>query len=156
MVITYADLPKIRKSHPGACIVYISGTFDLIHIGHIKVLELAKLLGDILVVSVQSDKASAKYKHKAPLIPEDQRAKVVDSLKPVDYVVINKIDPNHEYNELGIIKRLRPNIFATAYADLWKQYATELRKYTQKVVPLMSGIEIHTTDILLKSNQQSL
>ena len=66
-----------------------SGVFDLIHTGHISYLEQAKALGDELVVVVACDSTVRRRKHE-PITPEDMRARIVGSLKPVDRVIIGK------------------------------------------------------------------
>ena len=66
-----------------------SGVFDLIHTGHISYLEQAKALGDELVVVVACDSTARRRKHE-PITPEDMRARIVGSLKPVDRVIIGK------------------------------------------------------------------
>jgi len=62
------------------------GTFDMFHIGHLKLLERAKELGDRLIVAVSSDEFN-KVKGKKVIIPYDQRAKIVESIKFVDMVI---------------------------------------------------------------------
>jgi len=62
------------------------GTFDMFHIGHLKLLERAKELGDRLIVAVSSDEFN-KVKGKKVIIPYDQRAKIVESIKFVDKVI---------------------------------------------------------------------
>ncbi|PLW79478.1 glycerol-3-phosphate cytidylyltransferase [Candidatus Woesearchaeota archaeon] len=62
------------------------GTFDMFHIGHLKLLERAKELGDRLIVAVSSDELN-KVKGKKVIIPYDQRAKIVESIKFVDMVI---------------------------------------------------------------------
>ena len=69
--------------------VMASGVFDLIHTGHISYLEQAKALGDELVVVVACDSTVRRRKHE-PITPEDMRARIVGSLKPVDRVIIGK------------------------------------------------------------------
>jgi len=69
---------------------YTSGVFDLFHIGHLNLLKAAKKLCSTLIVGVTTDKI-AKYKHKTPIIPFDQRIEIVKSIKYVDKV-ISQID----------------------------------------------------------------
>jgi glycerol-3-phosphate cytidylyltransferase len=72
-------------------IIYTSGSFDLLHIGHLNILEKAKALGDYLIVAVSSSKL-LKEKGKIEIIPFEERIRMVSSLKCVDKVVTeNKI-----------------------------------------------------------------
>ena len=67
--------------------VMASGVFDLIHTGHISYLEQAKAYGDELVVVVACDSTVRRRKHE-PITPEDMRARIVGSLKPVDRAIV--------------------------------------------------------------------
>ena len=71
-------------------IVITFGTFDLIHIGHIRILERAKQLGDKLVVGISSDNFSFSKKYKYPIYNENDRKKILDSIKFVDHVFIEE------------------------------------------------------------------
>ncbi|PIU83450.1 MAG: D-glycero-beta-D-manno-heptose 1-phosphate adenylyltransferase, partial [Elusimicrobia bacterium CG06_land_8_20_14_3_00_38_11] len=63
---------KLKKS--GKKIVFTNGCFDILHIGHIRLLEKAKSLGDILIVGLNSDASVKKIKGKhRPIIPENER-----------------------------------------------------------------------------------
>ncbi len=73
----------------GEKIVLANGSFDLLHVGHIRYLKEAKSLGDVLIVAINSDKSVKLYKgEKRPIIPECERAEIVSALEFVDYVVI--------------------------------------------------------------------
>ncbi len=67
--------------------VYTVGTFDLLHIGHLDLLEYCKTLGDKFVVGVASDDVVASYKRNVPVIPLAQRMRMLKSLDCVDDVV---------------------------------------------------------------------
>jgi len=67
--------------------VYTVGTFDLLHIGHLDLLEYCKTLGDKFVVGVASDEVVASYKRNVPVIPLAQRMRMLKSLACVDDVV---------------------------------------------------------------------
>ncbi|WP_324171850.1 adenylyltransferase/cytidyltransferase family protein [Sulfurimonas sp.] len=67
--------------------VYTVGTFDLLHIGHLDLLEYCKTLGDKFVVGVASDEVVASYKINVPVIPLEQRMRMLKALKCVDDVV---------------------------------------------------------------------
>ena len=67
--------------------VYTVGTFDLLHIGHLDLLEYCKTLGDKFVVGVASDEVVASYKRNVPVIPLAERMRMLKSLACVDDVV---------------------------------------------------------------------
>ena len=70
-------------------VTLVGGAFDLLHPGHLHVLDFAKKLGDILVVSVLSDKYIKSYKGDSrPVMPENYRLMMIKSVKMVDYAFI--------------------------------------------------------------------
>ena len=82
------------------------GVFDVLHLGHIKHLEVAKKLCDVLVVGVTSDKYVKKRKDSGrPIFNEGSRAYLVSRLKPVDFVFIR-----HEDAAVQDIKRIKPDL----------------------------------------------
>ncbi|MFN3780647.1 MAG: D-glycero-beta-D-manno-heptose 1-phosphate adenylyltransferase [Candidatus Kapaibacteriota bacterium] len=87
-------------------IVFTNGCFDILHIGHIKYLKEAKTYGDKLIVGLNSDSSVRRLKGmQRPIVPENERAEVLDSLKPVDYVVIFEEDTPME-----LIKIVKPDV----------------------------------------------
>ena len=90
----------------GKRIVFTNGCFDLLHIGHIRYLEEAKTLGDVLVVGMNSDSSVRKLKGpKRPLLPIKERAEILSGLGCVDYITIfDDLDP------LKLITSLQPNV----------------------------------------------
>ena len=84
------DLKKQGKK-----IVTKNGAFDLLHVGHIRMLEASKALGDILIVGVNSDSSIKQYKSDTrPIISENDRTEMVAALGCVDFVTIyNEPDP---------------------------------------------------------------
>ncbi|MFC2172725.1 D-glycero-beta-D-manno-heptose 1-phosphate adenylyltransferase [Acidobacteriota bacterium] len=90
----------------GQMIVFTNGCFDIIHAGHVRMLEDAKKLGDVLFVGLNSDASVKRIKDPSrPVFPEDERAEVLSALSPVDYVVIFEEDTPFE-----IISEVRPQI----------------------------------------------
>lgn len=67
--------------------VFTSGSFDLFHIGHLNILEKSAALGDELIVGVSTDELIRHYKGMPPVIPFEQRARIVSSMKCVTKVV---------------------------------------------------------------------
>jgi len=73
----------------GACIVLANGCFDVLHVGHVRYLEAAKALGDLLVVGINSDEQTRRLKGEGrPLISQTQRAEIISAIQAVDFVTI--------------------------------------------------------------------
>jgi len=87
----------------GKKIVTKNGAFDLLHVGHVRMLEASKALGDILIIGVNSDSSIKQYKSDTrPIISENDRAEMLAALACVDFVTIyNEPDPR---NFLEMIK----------------------------------------------------
>lgn len=84
-------------------IVFIGGVWDLFHVGHLNILERSKELGEILIVGILTDNATARYKSK-PLIPFEQRKMIIESLRSVDRVIKqNDTDPTEDLKGLKIV-----------------------------------------------------
>lgn len=108
-----ADLDDLlRRLGParaaGRGVVLTNGAFDLLHVGHVRSLEAAKALGDVLVVGVNSD-ASVRANKGAgrPVVPERERAEVVAALACVDHVVVFS-----ETTAEALIRAVRPAVHA--------------------------------------------
>jgi len=102
------------KKNKRSIIVLASGAFDLVHYGHIRFLEEAKKAGGDnakLIVVVARDSNIQKMKGKKPIIPENQRRAVVESLKPVDEAILGYSD----ISLMETIKRIKPDIIAVGY-----------------------------------------
>ena len=95
-------------------VVLSSGTFDLFHFGHVKYLEEARKLGGKnakLIVIVARDSTVEKRKGKRPVMSEDQRRAVVESLKVVDDAILGYEDFNIE----KVIEKIRPDVIAVGH-----------------------------------------
>ena len=127
-------------------IVAASGYFDPIHIGHIEYLELAKKLGDKLIVIVNSD-AQAIMKKGSPFMPEKERMEIVKSLRCVDEVVLS-IDTDQ--SQCKTLEMLKPNIFAKG----GDRYASEIpetptcKKHGIKIIDGL-GAKIQSSSTLI-------
>jgi D-glycero-beta-D-manno-heptose 1-phosphate adenylyltransferase len=92
----------------GARVVFANGCFDLLHVGHVRYLEGARRLGDLLVVGINGDEQVRRLKgDDRPFIPERERAETVAALRAVDYVIIF-----HEPTVTELLLALRPDIHA--------------------------------------------
>jgi D-beta-D-heptose 7-phosphate kinase/D-beta-D-heptose 1-phosphate adenosyltransferase len=92
----------------GKRVVFTNGCFDLLHAGHVKYLQKARSLGDLLVLGLNSDASVRRLKgEKRPLIGEEERAHILAALDCIDYVVIFEED-----TPLELITALRPHVLA--------------------------------------------
>ncbi|HST04682.1 MAG TPA: D-glycero-beta-D-manno-heptose 1-phosphate adenylyltransferase [Chloroflexia bacterium] len=90
-VVALSELHRMRSRWrtEGKRLVLTNGTFDVLHIGHVRYLEAARALGDVLVVGVNSDASVRAYKGPGrPVVPQDERAELVAALRCVDYTTI--------------------------------------------------------------------
>jgi rfaE bifunctional protein nucleotidyltransferase chain/domain len=91
-----------------ACIVLANGCFDFLHVGHVRYLEAAKALGDLLIVGINSDEQTSRLKGEGrPVMSQDQRAEIVAALEAVDLVTIFA-EPTVEQ----LLLALKPDIHA--------------------------------------------
>lgn len=91
----------------GKIIVTTNGCFDILHVGHIRVLKAAQLFGDVLIVGINSDSSIRKLKGaNRPIVPEDERAEIVASLGCVDYVTIFP-----ETTAVEFLRAAKPHIY---------------------------------------------
>ncbi len=87
-------------------VVYTVGTFDLLHVGHLALLEYCATLGNTVAVGVASDKVVKLYKPNIPVIPLKQRIEMLQALRCVDIVL-----PYHELDYLTVCKKVKADIF---------------------------------------------
>jgi len=87
-------------------IVYTVGTFDLLHVGHLALLEYCKSLGGVLAVGVASDRVVNSYKPNVPVIPLEQRMEMLSALRCVDIV-----RPYDELEYVSGCEALKADIF---------------------------------------------
>ncbi len=94
--------------------VYTSGSWDMFHVGHLNILEKSRALGDRLVVGVSTDELIAEYKGMPPVIPFEERLRIVNSLKCVDLAI--------EQTILTEVRQLKEHdIDIVTIGDDWKE-----------------------------------
>jgi rfaE bifunctional protein nucleotidyltransferase chain/domain len=123
----------------GGTVVATGGCFDLIHAGHVRMLQSARALGDCLVVCLNSDRSVRRLKGAGrPLVREADRASVLLALDCVDAVVIFD-----EATPEAALERLRPDVFAKGadYAGRELPEAAVMRRWGGQVVtvPYVAG-----------------
>jgi D-beta-D-heptose 7-phosphate kinase/D-beta-D-heptose 1-phosphate adenosyltransferase len=132
----------------GQSVVFTNGCFDLLHIGHIALLEDARHEGDRLVVGINSDASVNRLKGPSrPIIGERERARIIASLAAVDAVVIFD-----EPTPLEVITTLQPDVIVKGgdYSEATVVGAKEVRSWggSVKIVPIVEGFS--TTSLIAK------
>ncbi len=142
-VLTLSELLEMRPGwrDVGLRVVVTNGTFDLLHIGHVRYLQAAREFGDMLVVGVNSDASVRGYKEPGrPVVPQDERAEIVAALRCVDYATIFD-----ESTAARLVEALQPDIYVKGgdyapggkslpEAEIVQAYGGEVR-----IVPLVLG-----------------
>ena len=105
-------------------VVYTVGTFDLLHVGHLALLEYCKTLGDVVAVGVASDRVVNSYKPNTPVIPLDQRLEMLKALRCVDIV-----QPYHELEYVSGCKIVDADIFVVGEDWGKKRHNLEVEAY---------------------------
>jgi D-beta-D-heptose 7-phosphate kinase/D-beta-D-heptose 1-phosphate adenosyltransferase len=127
------EVIKLQKA--GKKVVFTNGCFDLLHLGHVSLFKKAKSMGDVLIVAINSDKSLRCLKGpKRPLVGEKDRAKLLLSLKLVEYVVVF-----NEQTPKEILSELHPDILVKG-GD-YKLSEIVGREYVKKVYrfPFVKG-----------------
>lgn len=100
-------LRELDRVRPYKTIVFTNGVFDVLHVGHISLLNAAKGMGDVLVVGVNSDESTRRLQKgpNRPLNPLEDRMALLNALKMVDYVI-----PFEEGTPIQLIEKVRPHV----------------------------------------------
>jgi len=135
----------------GLRVVFTNGCFDLLHVGHISLLEQARRMGDRLIVAVNSDRSVRALKgRRRPMVREQERAQVLAALSAVDAVVIFD-----DATPLQLIEALRPDVLVKGgdYAEHEVVGAAEVKGWGGRLelVPLVAG---HGTSALIENSQE--
>lgn len=135
-----------RQKKKGLTVVFANGCFDVLHVGHVRYLEGAKALGDVLVVAINSDLQVVALKGKGqPIVPERERAEVVASLAVVDRVTIFD-EPTVE----TLLMEIKPDIHAkgTDYTEDTVPERAVVRSYGGRVA-IVGDPKNHSTSEIL-------
>lgn len=106
---------------------YTTGVFDLFHVGHLNILKKSKEQCNHLIVGVSTDELVQMYKDKKPVVPLEQRIEIVEAIKYVDKVVIQKtMDKLDAWNELGFQVMFHGDDWR--HSPLWTEYEERFNK----------------------------
>ena len=125
---------------------YTDGVYDLFHVGHLNMIQSAKSQCETLIVGVHGDDVVAEYKHHRPIINENDRKRIIESIKGVDKVVINRFRDKmklwelHHFDVIFIGDDWKGT-------ERWSRFEKELAKIGVDVVYVPYTRGISTTDI---------
>lgn len=151
-LISGKAVDNFRRNHEEQKVVFTNGCFDILHIGHIRYLEEARKLGDLLVVGLNSDASVKRLKDsKRPINNEIERAEMLSALGFVNYVVIFEED-----TPLELINKIQPDILVKGgdYApdEVIGKKEVEERGGKLVLIPFVEGKS--TTGIIEKIKKQ--
>lgn len=128
---------------------YTTGVFDLFHIGHLNILKNAKEQCEYLIVGVSTDEVVEKYKHKIPVIPYEERKKIVEAIKYVDEVV-----PQTSIDKIEALEKLKFDVMFHGDdwkgSELYKKIEEEFNKKGVELVFLPHTFGISSTELVKK------
>jgi rfaE bifunctional protein nucleotidyltransferase chain/domain len=140
----------------GKTVVWTNGCFDLLHVGHVRGLQEARTLGDVLIVGVNSDESVRRLKGpERPIVPDAERAEVLAALACVDYVVIFG-----EATPEAALARLKPDVHCKGgdYAPPSQKPIPEaelVRSYGGRIAFLSLTPGISTTELARRMREST-
>ena len=132
-------------------IVVTIGSWDLLHIGHVRYLRKAKAHGDILIVGVDSDRTVKKYKGELrPVVPYVERCEMLTYQSCVDFVtVVDDTDRKGRWL-YSLIKKVKPDVFVAVEDSYPQSQLNDIKKYCGKLVVLPRQAEKTSTTNMIQ------
>lgn len=148
-VLAWSDALQVANDirDKGGMLVFTNGHFDLLHVGHLDYLEKARALGDALIVGVNGDGSSERLKGSGrPLVPAQERARLLAALQPVTAAVIFDDDTADR-----LIAALKPDVYVKGgdYRDKPLPERPLVESYGGRVV-LIDYLPGHSTSDLIR------
>ena len=153
IILDYSELKKVTDAHKvlGHKIVCTVGSWDMLHIGHLRYLIKAKGHGDVLIVGVDSDRGIKLYKKNdlRPVIPEAERMEMLKYQECVDYItLVDDIDNDGKW-QYELIKIIRPDLFVATPEAYPEEQIRNIKSYSNDVLILPRQAEqTSTTEII--------
>ena len=149
-IVTERELEELLEAERerGRTIAFANGAFDVLHVGHIRYLQAAAGVADVLVVAVNSDESVRMLKGEGrPVVPEAERAEMVSAIRGVSFVTIFS-----EKSPARLLETLRPDFHCkgTDYTPDSVPEADVVRAYGGRVVIVGDPKDHSTTEILRK------
>ena len=152
IVRDYRELGEKVKAHKilGHKVICTIGSWDMLHIGHLRYLNRAKDAGDILIVGVDSDRGIKLYKNPLrPIIPESERMEMLSYQSCIDYVtLVDDVDDQGRWM-YELIKNVPIDVFIAVSGDSYtEEQKVEIDKYCKLQVIPRQAESTSTTDII--------
>jgi len=151
-IISVPQAQEIIETATKECrkVVFTNGCFDILHVGHLQLLEKAKSFGDILIVGLNSDRSVRKLKGAGrPILPQKDRARLLAALAMVDYVVIFDEDTPRE-----LLSRIRPQILVKGSDYAYREIVGREVVQEVKTVPLVKGKSSSQIIAMIRSDRE--
>ncbi|MDP6524170.1 MAG: D-glycero-beta-D-manno-heptose 1-phosphate adenylyltransferase [Kiritimatiellia bacterium] len=119
-IVDRGEMPDelLRLRETGKTVVFTNGCFDILHTGHVDYIEFARSQGDVLIIGINSDASVRRNKGgNRPIVPQENRARVLAALESVDYVVVFDEDEPAQ-----LVEELLPDVLVKG-AD-WSHYVS--------------------------------
>ena len=125
---------------------YTDGTFDMFHVGHLNIIEAAKEYCDYLIVAVHGDDVVKEMKPNSPVVPDEQRRRIVEAIKGVDQAEITKF---RDKKKLWELYRFDVIFIGDDYkgSERWNLFEKELNEVGVDVIYLPYTRTVSTTSI---------
>lgn len=150
--------PKVLKSQVMACrqlgakVVVTIGSWDMLHIGHLRYLMRARSLGDILVVGVDTDRAIKLYKGpNRPITPEEERLEMLSYQQCVTFATTIDDISDHGTWRYALIRLLKPEIFVAVEGSYPERQRRVIERYSGELVVLPRQAENTSTSQIIQT-----
>ncbi|MEK7658511.1 MAG: adenylyltransferase/cytidyltransferase family protein [Patescibacteria group bacterium] len=157
IISDYAELKKIIDAHRtlGHRIVCTVGSWDMLHIGHLRYLIKAKEQGDVLVVGVDSDRGIKLYKNELrPIIPQEERMEMLKYQDCVDYItLIDDIDDKGKW-QYKLIETITPDLFVATKDSYSEEQIQAIKSHSEDVLVLPRQAENTSTSNIIEKTMK--
>lgn len=161
IITDYKKLSELIDAHKtlGNKVVCTIGSWDMLHIGHLRYLNKAKQQGDILIVGADSDKAIKIYKKNPlrPVIPQEERMEMLSYQYFVDYVtLVDDVDEEGNW-EMNLLREICPDVFVAIEESYPPEQREKISELCGRITLLERQAEnTSTSDIIEKTFKKRL
>jgi len=147
-IITKEEFQQIHSLHVEKKVVFTNGCFDILHVGHVRYLRKASMLGDILIIGINSDSSVKGLKgENRPIISQNERMELLEAIEFIDYIIM--FDEETPYQ---LINAVQPDVLVKGGDYMLENVVgkdiVEKKGGSVVIIPLEGGIS--TTNIVNK------